>query len=136
MDTGGDPDILVDLMSVSSDFEGELVVRTLEAAGIDAHVFSATARTLSWMIAPSRPIRVQVRRGDIERARRALEERARELEELDLDDLDGLDEMEHREASERLGRTSGMPGRAFVVVLVLMILLIVATVVRGLVRVS
>ena len=127
--TGDDPDILVDLMSVSSDFEGELVVRTLEAAGIEAHVFSATARTLSWMIAPSRPIRVQVRRRDLERAREALEARRQELEEMDLESLEGL---QSEGAPETPERGSAFMSRAAVVVLVLMILLIVATVARGL----
>ncbi len=116
-------------MSVSSDFEGELVVRTLEAAGIEAHVFSATARTLSWMIAPSRPIRVQVRRRDLERAREALEARRQELEQMDLESLEGL---ESEGASEISGRGSSFMSRVAILVLVLMILLIVATVVRGL----
>ncbi len=83
-----DPDILVDLMAVTTDFEGEVIVKALEAEGIPAWVFSATGRTLSAMISVTNPIRVQVRRQDLELARAALKNTREESVDLDWDEVD------------------------------------------------
>ena len=83
-----DPDILVDLMAVTTDFEGEVIVKALEAEGIPASVVSSAGRTLSWMVAITNPIRVQVRRADLELAREALRNTREESVDLDWDEVD------------------------------------------------
>ncbi len=78
-----DPDILVDLTTARTAFEAEMIAESLRAQGIPAEAFTTAGSTLQWDIAATQPMRVQVRRRDLERARDAL--RAIRAESVDID---------------------------------------------------
>lgn len=118
--------MLVDLLAVSSDFEGEVVVSALEHAGIPARVFSAVGRTLGPMAGQAMPIRVQVRRQDLDRAREALRSTREESVDLDWDEID----VGEREADAD-ERNNSVVARLAVVILLLMFVFIVFALVRS-----
>lgn len=90
-----DPLQLVDLTTCRTDFEAEVLVHALESEGIPAKAFSAAASVLQWEIAVTQPIRVQVRRCDLERSRLALARVRQESVDFDWSELDAesLDEV-------------------------------------------
>lgn len=90
-----DPLQLVDLTTCRTDFEAEVLVHALESEGIPAKAFSAAASALQWEIATSQPIRVQVRRKDLERAHLALARVKQESVDFDWSELgaEGFDEV-------------------------------------------
>ncbi len=67
-----DPDILVDLTTARTAFEAEMIAESLRAQGIAAEAFTTVGSMLQWDIAATQPMRVQVRRRDVERAREVL----------------------------------------------------------------
>ena len=80
---GTDPDILVDLTTCRNSFEAQIIAEALKAQGIPAHAFDIAGTTLQWDVAVSQPIRVAVRRADLETAKAIL--RAVKAESVDLD---------------------------------------------------
>ena len=78
-----DPDILVDLTSARTEFEAETIAEALRAQGIPAQTFATAGSVLQWDVAVSQPIRVAVRRRDLDNARAIL--RAIRAESVDLD---------------------------------------------------
>jgi hypothetical protein len=80
---GTDPDILVDLTTCRNSFEAQIIAEALKAHGIPAHAFDIAGSTLQWDVAVSQPIRVAVRRADLETARGIL--RAVKADSVDLD---------------------------------------------------
>jgi hypothetical protein len=78
-----DPDILVGLTTARTDFEAEIMVQALEANGIPAKAFTTAGAMLQWDVAASQPMRVMVRRRDLERAADIL--RAVRAESVDID---------------------------------------------------
>lgn len=73
----------MDLTTARTEFEAEVIVQALGAQGIPAKAFSTAGAVLQWDIASTQPIRVVVRRRDLEAARAAL--RAIRAESVDLD---------------------------------------------------
>lgn len=73
----------MDLTTARTEFEAEVIVQALVAQGIPAKAFSTAGAVLQWDIAATQPIRVVVRRRDLEAARDAL--RAIRAESVDLD---------------------------------------------------
>jgi hypothetical protein len=90
-----DPLQLVDLTTCRTDFEAEVLAHALESEGIPAKAFSAAASILQWEVATSQPIRVQVRRCDLEKARLALARVRQESVDFDWSELEaeGFDEV-------------------------------------------
>ncbi len=80
---GSDPDILVDLTTARTAFEAEMIAESLRAQGIPAEAFTAAGSMLQWDIAATQPMRIQVRRRDLERASSVL--RAIRAESVDID---------------------------------------------------
>jgi len=121
-----DPDMLVDLMAVSSDFEGEVIVQSLEAEGIPAWVFSAVGRTLGPLVGATMPIRVQVRRCDVELAREALKRDREESVDLDWDQVDLGDPEETAQLRGMSARDRVIARMAALVLILVGVLMIVA----------
>lgn len=92
---GNDPLQLVDLTTCRTDFEAEVLVRALEGEGIPARAFTTAGSALQWEVAVTQPIRVQVRRVDLERARLALTRVRQESVDFDWSELgaEGFDEV-------------------------------------------
>lgn len=90
-----DPLQLVDLTACRTDFEAQILVHALESEGIPAKAFSAAGAALQWEIAATHPIRVQVRRCDLERAHLALARVRQESVDFDWSELgaEGFDEV-------------------------------------------
>jgi hypothetical protein len=80
---GSDPDILVDLTTARNSFEAQVIAQALEAQGVPAKAFDIAGTMLQWDVAVSQPIRVVVRRRDLELARSIL--KAIKADSLDLD---------------------------------------------------
>jgi hypothetical protein len=78
-----DPDILVDLVTCRNSFEAQVIAEALKAQGLPAYAFDIAGSTLQWDVAVSQPIRVAVRRADLETARGIL--RAVKADSVDLD---------------------------------------------------
>lgn len=83
-----DPDTLVDLTTARTDFEAELIVNSLREAGIQAQAFSAAGMALQWDVAATQPIRVAVRRADLDRAAAALKSIRQESVDIDWSEVD------------------------------------------------
>ena len=66
MRQGADPDILVDLTTARNTFEAQVIAHALEAQGIPARAFDLAGTMLQWDVAVSQPIRVVVRRRDLD----------------------------------------------------------------------
>jgi hypothetical protein len=67
-----DPNILVDLTTCSTAFEAEVIRDALEQSGIPAFAATTVGAMNPWEVASSMPLRVQVRRTDLDLARREL----------------------------------------------------------------
>ncbi len=83
-----DPDMLVTLTTARTEFEGANLVNVLQAAGIPARVFAASANTMQWEAGYTDPIKVQVRRRDMQRAADELRRNRQDSVDLDWDDVD------------------------------------------------
>lgn len=83
-----DPDILVDLTTARTAFEAEAIANALESQGIPARAFTLAGSMLQWDIAGTQPMRVQVRRGDLERARAALHDTRQDSVDIDWSEID------------------------------------------------
>lgn len=84
-----DPLQLVDLTTARTEFEAEVIRHALEEQGIPARAFTLAGGTLGWEVAASQPIRVQVRRQDLEKAREALTEVRRGSMDFDWSEVEG-----------------------------------------------
>jgi hypothetical protein len=83
-----DPDMLVTLTTARTEFEGANFVNVLQAAGIPAKVFAATANTMQWEAGYTDPIKVQVRRRDLQRAAEELRRNRQDSVDLDWNEID------------------------------------------------
>jgi len=83
-----DPDVLVELLSTRTEFEAEVIVQKLEDSGVPARSFATSATTLGWMAVDPRPVRVVVRRRDLDRARKALQRARTDSIDIDWSELD------------------------------------------------
>jgi hypothetical protein len=82
-----DPLQLIDLTTCRTDFEAEVLVHALESEGIPAKAFTTAGSALQWEVAVTQPIRVQVRRVDLERAHAALTRVRQESVDFDWSEL-------------------------------------------------
>lgn len=78
-----DPDTLVTLTTARTDFEAQTIAEALRAQGIPTEVHGIVASTLQWDIASTDPIKVVVRREDLDRAKNTL--RAIKADSVDID---------------------------------------------------
>lgn len=99
---GGDPDILVDLTTARTEFEAQTIANALEAHGLEAKVFANVGSVMQWEVAVSQPIKVAVRRRDLEAARSILKTIRAESIDVDWDEVDTGDEKSLREAEVRV----------------------------------
>ena len=99
---GGDPDILVDLTTARTEFEAQTIANALEAHGLEAKVFANVGSVLQWEVAVSQPIKVAVRRRDLEVARSILRTIRAESLDVDWSEVDTGDEKSLREAEVRV----------------------------------
>lgn len=83
-----DPDTLVTLTTARTELQGGVMRAVLADAGVRAHVFATSANTMQWEGGYTDPIKVQVRRADLDRAREALRRSAQESIDLDWADVD------------------------------------------------
>ncbi|MFM9996516.1 MAG: hypothetical protein ACKVU4_12045 [Phycisphaerales bacterium] len=83
-----DPDTLVDLTTARTAFEAEMIAESLRAQGIPAEAFTTAGTMLQWDIAGTQPMRVQVRRRDLDAATAALRAIRAESVDLDWDEVD------------------------------------------------
>ena len=83
-----DPDMLVPLMGVRTEFEAAAMAESLKAEGIPAEVFATSGATLQWNVAWTDPIKLMVRRKDVERARAALKRVRSDSVDIDWADVD------------------------------------------------
>jgi hypothetical protein len=83
-----DPDILVPLTSARTEFEGQTIATALEADGIRAKVFATSANMLQWEGGFTDPIKVMVRRADLERAAASLKRTRQESVDIDWSEVD------------------------------------------------
>lgn len=83
-----DPDILVDLTTARTAFEAEAIANALESRGIPARAFTLAGTMLQWDIAGTQPMRIQVRRRDLERARQALHDVRQDSIDIDWSEVD------------------------------------------------
>jgi hypothetical protein len=84
----GDPDILVPLTSARTEFEAQTMAAALEADGIRAKVFATSANMLQWEGGYTDPIKVMVRRADLERAAASLKRTRKESVDIDWSEVD------------------------------------------------
>jgi hypothetical protein len=85
---GTDPDILVPLTSARTEFEGRTMAAALEAEGIPAKVFATSANMLQWEGGYTDPIKVMVRRRDLEKAAASLKRTRQESVDIDWSEVD------------------------------------------------
>lgn len=83
-----DPNILVDLTTARTEFEAQQIANILEARGVPAKVFAIAGNTLAWEIAAGQPIRVAVRRVDLDAARVILQNMPEEAQRIDWSRVD------------------------------------------------
>ncbi len=88
-----DPDQLVLLTSVRTEFEGQAMAAALRDRGVPVQVFAAAAQGVSWEGGYGNAVRVMVRRADADRAVALLREVRRDSVDLDWDRVD-VGEME------------------------------------------
>jgi hypothetical protein len=121
----GSPDELVTLTTAGSEFEAAAIVATLSEAGIDAVSYGALQSTAFAPLASNVP--VQVRRADLERAERALQQNI--ADSIDID-WDSVDVGEPDQPLEQLGLSAGpvLAMLGFVVAILLVVITIVAAV--------
>lgn len=108
--TEKDPDILVDLTTTLNEFEADVIANALREEGIDARAFTTAGRVLRLNVSPVQPMRVAVRRADLERAREVLAELRRSSSEIDWSQVDTGDTSPLTEA-ELTGRRTTAAGR-------------------------
>jgi hypothetical protein len=123
-----DPDILVLLTTTRTEFEASTMAESLRHEGIPTEVFATVASTMQWEAAMTNPIRVMVRRRDLQAAGDLL--RAIRAESVDID-WDEVNVGEAEEASEPpLGpparRIGGLSPRMVTVRRIGMVLLVLA----------
>ncbi len=94
----GDPDTLVVLTSTRTEFEGSAKVVALEAAGIPARMFGGASNTLQWEGGYTDPIKVMVRRADVERAAAVLAEVRQDSVDIDWSQVDVGDRVDPPDA--------------------------------------
>ncbi len=86
-----DPNQLVTVTCATSEFTAHILVAILEEAGVDARTFGSTGTTLGISGLSQSPrwgVPVQVRRGDLEQARAALQANRRDSIDIDWDMVD------------------------------------------------
>jgi hypothetical protein len=83
-----DPDTLILLTTVRTEFEGSALCAVLEEEGIPARVFAASANMLQWEGGYTNPIKVMVRRADAVRAAEALATNRRSARMVDWSRVD------------------------------------------------
>lgn len=106
-----DPDILVVLTSVRTEFEGQTIVASLEAEGIPARVFAAGANMLQWEGGYTNPIKVMVRRADLERAAELLRDKRKASVDIDWSEIDVGDREDGEPTIAAYGKAyRGRPG--------------------------
>ncbi|MCC6951086.1 MAG: hypothetical protein IT433_06525 [Phycisphaerales bacterium] len=92
-DDSPDPDQLVLLSSVRTEFEGQAMAAALRDRGVPVKVFAAAAAGVSWEGGYGNAVRVMVRRADAARAVALLKEVRQDSVDLDWDRVD-VGEME------------------------------------------
>ncbi|MCW5755538.1 MAG: hypothetical protein KIT24_12595 [Phycisphaeraceae bacterium] len=126
-----DPDILVDLVSAANAFEADVIAQALKSHGIPAHAFSTAANILQWEVIMTDPYRVQVRRGDLSRARALLGALKPEAASIDWDEVDIGEPLEPEAAASRDKAGRGQSMVLIAVIFILFAILIVLMAVRG-----
>lgn len=122
-----------DLQTVAvttTEFEAQTLVVVLEEAGIPASAFGSVRSTLP-LGARFTGVPVQVRRGDLERARVVLERRRTESADIDWDAVD-LGAREDDVPPARPGRMPVLARLGFLVAAIIVVIMIVGMIMIGL----
>lgn len=120
-----DPHELVTLLKVHTPFEAHALAAVLRDAGIEAFVFDSDYAGFGISLAPGKAsVPVQVRRCDLERARRAIEENASDSIDIDWNEID-LGQRADDLPLRRPGRMP-IPARIALVVTALIVLTAIA----------
>lgn len=85
---GDDPDMLVVLTTARTEFEGQTLAEALRARGVPAEVFATAASSLQWEAGFTDPIKVMVRRADVERASQIRASIKADSVDIDWDEVD------------------------------------------------
>jgi len=83
-----DPDILVPFTTARTEFEASAIAAALRSEGIPAEVFATAGNALGWEAAMTNPIRVMVRRRDVDSASGVLKAIRAESIDIDWNDVD------------------------------------------------
>jgi hypothetical protein len=84
-----DPDILETVATAATTFEAQTIVAVLHESGIDAVAFDAAPGVMGLSLTGGiNAVPVQVRRGDLERARAALKQNVADSVDLDWNEVD------------------------------------------------
>lgn len=80
--------MLVDLTTAATEFEAGVIAATLRDNGVPAYVFALSGNTLAWQVAASAPIRIAVRRADLDAAHEILASTRRESVDIDWSEVE------------------------------------------------
>ncbi len=83
-----DPDILVDVTTEATPFAAEITRKSLEDAGIPAFAATTVGMWLPWHFAATQPLRIQVRRKDLDAAKLELNRQKTEAVGIDWETED------------------------------------------------
>ena len=83
-----DPDILVVLTSAATEFEAQALAEALRARGVPSEVFATATNTLQWQAGYTDPIKVMVRRADLEAAGAIRASLKADSVDIDWDEVD------------------------------------------------
>ncbi len=97
-----DPDELATLITTHHGFEAHVIVAVLQEAGIDARAFDAIQTSLPLGSSFTR-VPVQVRRGDLARAKEALQSNISDSIDLDWEQVDVGERVDHLPLTMRRG---------------------------------
>lgn len=108
---GEDPNILVVLTSVRSDFEAQTIAEAVRAHGIPAEVFGTAARVAQWELGMSNEIQVMVRRCDLEAASMVLRGIKAESVDIDWNEVDVGQPVDETARCIASGASNDRPGK-------------------------
>jgi hypothetical protein len=119
--TDHDPDELATLLKAHTPFEAHTLAAVLAEAGIEAFVFDSAYAGFGISLVPGRGgVPIQVRRGELEQARRIIRENASDSIDIDWTDVD-VGERADRLPLRRPDRMPVLARLAFLVTLLVLL---------------